>query len=782
MPLLVETIAGPRPRVKSMQMIRWKKEAPLRVLELCPINAQTNWYFDSVAGNDTTGNGTEASPWATIAKAVSQLATWTPSSGRLGLRFKRNSIFNENTELVLDKSYVTASSYGTGRRPLANAFTTKIAANSGAFTQVTPTSWTFTTPAIGTMRRQDQRTRAIRKVATTGDCDATANSWQQTGTAARINPVNALGQAINPNLFAWEIAPAGSPGLSFIRTAPGASFIRVDGLAAHGQGYVGSEDGLQNYGFEVGANGEDVVCVTDFEALFHNRHNWGHNAGGSNANVGGLALFMNGRAGHCWAQDATIGISYAGGGGQEMIAVNIETPWGAVPNDATRNYPAGIAYYCHCNSGFHPAFQLIDKVTLPKPPHGYGCAQAVHFGDLDEAPSLDDRIAYEFGTKVPPMYGFGNGYVPWIHNAYQANRDIYLWPRDDGGETMANVSTASFRVGGTGENDAIVADLSNIPSTKERYGLFNPTAPTVLYSPQIEGSHIEWYNPNGVGWGTLDHRTVGFCYDMLFGASAANAQGSAFVNSIMSVRRDDPTNVATPSHRLGLLDTSQAIRNSAFWGMTPGTIAGQNGQEAGVNTVQLDSAPILLGQPTVGVGQLAGKGEAGLCEYDHYERPRSSTAPTIGPVEAIDESLMPMSPSEFEAVLVAAVQANVDAQQPRVNMEPDPGFTLQIGSGADGTYKAFGIVRLNAGPVEDVYVFIDMKLKFGAKNFVRVVGEPVVSTGLIAAAAEGPRDTYAVVKLSGVATASEATSVRVPVTMVSGTTVPVVFDLKVFAE
>jgi hypothetical protein len=784
MPLLVETIAGPRPRAKSMQMIRWKKEAPLRVLELCPVTAQTNYYFDSVAGNDTTGQGTEASPWATVAKAEQVKNDWSVSSGRLGLRFKCNSIFNELTELVLNKSYVTASSYGVGRKALANWFTLKVAANVAAWTSASPTRWTTTLAALGTLRRQDFRYRALRRVASTAEVDSTPWSWFQSGTTVSVHVTNSAGTAVNPNSFAWEGTPAGSAGVSFIRTTPGASFVRVHGLAAHGQGYVGFEDGLQNYGFEVGANGEDVVCVTNFEALFHNRHSWGHNAGGSNSNTGGLTLFSDGLAGQDWAQDATIGISYAGGGGQEMIAVNISTPWGAVPNDATRNYPAGVAYYCHCNTGgFHPAFQLVDGLTLPKPPHGYGCAQALHFGDLDEAPSIDDRIAYEFGTKVPPMYGFGNGYVPWIHNAFQANREIYLQPRDDGGETMANVSSAAFRVGGTGENDVIVADLSNIPSTKERYGLFNPTAPTVLYSPAIEGSHVEWYNPNGVGWGTtFDHRTVGLCYDMLFGASAANAQGSAFVNSIMSVRRDDPTNVATPSHRLGLLDTSQAIRNSAFWGMTPGTIAGQNGQEAGVNTVQLDAAPILLGQPTVGVGQLAGRGEAGLCEYDHYERPRSASAPTIGPVEAIDESLMPMSPSEFEAVLVAAVEANVDAQQPRVNMEPDPGFTLQIGSGADGTYKAFGIVRLNAGPVEDVYVFIDMKLKFGAKNFVRLVGEPVVSTGLIAAAAVGPRDTYAVVKLSGVATASEATSVRVPVTMVSGTTVPVVFDLKVFAE
>lgn len=766
MTLLIETIAGPRPRAKSMQMLRWKREAPLRVLELCPINAQTNWCFDSVAGNDTTGNGSEASPWATIAKAVSQLATWTPNSGRLGLRFKCNSVFNELTELVINKSYVSVTSYGTGRMPLANWFTLKVAANVGAWTQVTPTSWTTTLAAFGALRRQDQRYRSFRKVATDGDVDATPNSVRQNGTTVRVNVTNAAGTSINPNTIAWEATPAGVTGVSFYRTTPGASFLRAHGLAAHGQGYVGFDDGLQNYGFEVGANGDDVVAVTNFEALFHNRHGWGANGGGSNSNTGGLSVWMNGRAGSDWAQDCTVGIAYCGGGAQECLANNIETPWGAVCNEATRNYPAGIAMYAHCNSGFNPGFILCDNFTLPKPPHGYGCQQAIHFGDLADAPSVDERVAYEFGTKVAPQFGFGNGYVPWIHGAFQANREIYLWPRDDGGETMTNVSSAALRVGGTGENDAIVADLSAIPSSRNSYALFNPTAPTVLYSPAIEHSHVEWVNPNGVGPGTLDFRCVGLCYDMLFSGAAASAAGSAFVNSIMSVRRDDPTVVSAPSHRLALLDTSAAIRNSAFYGMTPGTIAGQAGQEAGVNTVTLDTPPIMLGQPTIGVGQLVGRGEAGVCEYDHYERPRNTAAPTIGPVEAIDTTLMPLSPNELEAAIVDGIAENVAAQQPRVNEPPAEAYTLKVSTRRDGTHECPLPLRLRPGAT-NIAFGIDMRPLYGDVR-VASVGTPAVSAGLVTATALGPHDWLAMVQMGGIVTADERNTIKVPVTMRTG--------------
>lgn len=120
--------------------------------------------------------------------------------------------------------------------------------------------------------------------------------------------------------------------------------------------------------------------------------------------------------------------------------------------------------------------------------------------------------------------------------------------------------------------------------------------------------------------------------------------------------------------------------------------------------------------------------------------------------------------------------------QPRVNFDPSPGFALQVPSRADGSYKASGVIRLNAGDVGSVYVFLDMKLLFGAKDYVETVGTPVVSGGSLIATAEGPRDTYAVVKLDGDATAGESRTVRVPVTMTSGTTVPVVFDVKVFSE
>lgn len=115
---------------------------------------------------------------------------------------------------------------------------------------------------------------------------------------------------------------------------------------------------------------------------------------------------------------------------------------------------------------------------------------------------------------------------------------------------------------------------------------------------------------------------------------------------------------------------------------------------------------------------------------------------------------------------------------PRMNFPPSPGFTTQVSRRADGTYKCTKPIRLTAGDVENVYVFIDMSPLFGANDFVSEVGTAAVSAGSVTQGDDnGPRDTYAVVELSG--TADDDCEVTVPVTMVSGTTVDVVFEVEV---
>ena len=148
-------------------------------------------------------------------------------------------------------------------------------------------------------------------------------------------------------------------------------------------------------------------------------------------------------------------------------------------------------------------------------------------------------------------------------------------------------------------------------------------------------------------------------------------------------------------------------------------------------------------------------------------------------LDALPTTAEVATPEEIGEEVVEQLDGNIGQNQPRINREPDPGFTTQVSRRADGTYKCTKPIRLTAGAVDQVYVFIDMSPLFGPKNFVETVGTPTVSGGSVAASAEGPRDTYAVVELDGTATAGEERTVTVPVTMTSGTTLNVVFDVEV---
>lgn len=119
---------------------------------------------------------------------------------------------------------------------------------------------------------------------------------------------------------------------------------------------------------------------------------------------------------------------------------------------------------------------------------------------------------------------------------------------------------------------------------------------------------------------------------------------------------------------------------------------------------------------------------------------------------------------------------------PRINMRPDPGFTFQVSRRADGTYKCTRPLRIAPGAVETIHPAIDMSPLFGQFNFVQTVGTPSISGGSLTVAAEGARDTYAILEVDGTATASEERTITVVVTMTSGASVQVKLDVEVFDE
>jgi len=158
----------------------------------------------------------------------------------------------------------------------------------------------------------------------------------------------------------------------------------------------------------------------------------------------------------------------------------------------------------------------------------------------------------------------------------------------------------------------------------------------------------------------------------------------------------------------------------------------------------------------------------------------SVAGPEVTSIKATTDALDPLLPATTIAA-EADLTGIGGTSQPRINRKPSPFTTIQVSRRADGTYKCYPPIRLTAGPVNNVYAFIDMSPLFGKEDFVETVGEATISAGSVTQGAEkGPRDYYAVTELDG--TVDVDCEITLPVTMESGTTVDVVFDVEVLGD
>lgn len=127
---------------------------------------------------------------------------------------------------------------------------------------------------------------------------------------------------------------------------------------------------------------------------------------------------------------------------------------------------------------------------------------------------------------------------------------------------------------------------------------------------------------------------------------------------------------------------------------------------------------------------------------------------------------------------LAALTAAIASAQPRVNIEPDPGFTRTVPTGAGGVSRVALPIPIPAGDVGEQAVALDMSQLYGRHNFVKNVGVATVSGSGVTAEGLGPRDWFAFVKVDGTIAEGAEHTVSVPVTMVSGATRTVTFLLR----
>lgn len=821
------------PSMLTADGLRWADQLTAAVLNACPLARGTTYYF-AQSGNDTTGNGSEATPWQTIAKAQTTL---TASSGNIALVFKRGDTWEEQTGLNVDKNNVTVGAYGsTGARPLWNNFANKFASGGTLWTLASGNRYTTTVADIGGIREQLNRLdKAYRKVSSTGEVESTPNSYYWASNTLHLHATNAAGTAVDPDTIAFEYTLAAATDDSGIDVAAGVTGVRIDSIRCDGWGLDGAAVN-QEYGIKAQTSGTNVVAVTNCEAYYSARHNLGHNAGA--AASGGFVLWSGCRYGYCTEPVAATWVSYCGLGGQEDVVIGCEAAYGSLPASATRNFVEGEAGLCHTNGGsYYVALQLLIDNLVSAPANGFGC----HIGYVTSNPSAAppavtpaDCKHVQIGTRMDKAVGTGGnggsvGHMLAQPNCLEIGGRYQFVPLNCTSDSIASIAPTGWTV-----NTAVEIDLTNAGMTESVFGLYNPVV--TANAPKFWGCHV-----NVISNGTTD---FALNFRRALDLNEAHDASAEFVGGVYSVRRTNPASTADVI-RVGMPNTATAQRRNAYFGLSADSA--NVGSASAANTITLGSLPAFAGAAFPASPLLAG-GEGGLCEYDLLRRSRHPTAPAIGPLEVASQELQRPTAAEIVALIeggdvgtrlselvtdtsdialvantvntklgtpagasvsadIAAIesqtddigvagagltalasQASVDAievgeTQPRVNRKPDPAFTVKVSRRADGTHKATSPVRITPGAIDGVFAFVDVSPVFGADNFVRTVGTPSVEAGgSITASAEGPRDTYAVIELDGTATASEERTITVPVTMDSGTTINVVFDVVVFAQ
>jgi hypothetical protein len=197
----------------------------------------------------------------------------------------------------------------------------------------------------------------------------------------------------------------------------------------------------------------------------------------------------------------------------------------------------------------------------------------------------------------------------------------------------------------------------------------------------------------------------------------------------------------------------------------------------GTGQIELSSGTVAVGAITSAAGNAIAERVTDEALSGHTTA--GSLGKTLSDVLVDTAYMQPRVP----ATGTLATTADVGTTQPRVNKPAAPAYRLKISSMADGTYKCTKPIRLRPGELvgTGIPVGIDMSPQFG-DTFVETVGTPTVSGGSLTADDLGPRDTEAMITVDGTATASESRTITVPVTMETGETVSVTFDVKVFAE
>lgn len=604
---LFNAIVGSLGLVTSSQLRRNYYKLLSRRFAECPLLRPTTYYF-SPSGDDEFGEGTEASPWASLAKAQGII---DGSSGNMSLLFEKDGEWNETTGLTITKNNITVASWGNGtNKPWFNCFIQKYSSGWG-----TPSGSRYQRTEnnrIGNLRYQGwdaskSVTQVLSRQATAADCLSVANSWAWVSNVLYVN----LG-GTDPNTVQLEGVIANTNAGILINNVDGA---RVDGMRLDGWGCDPTNPhNPQQYqvkGITQGANG---YLVTNCEGYYGGTHIFGHyNGGGS----GGIATFYNCQGGFT-TQDAageTIFNTYAGQGGQETIFHNCKAVAGTHPNGTSAWSQRGSSHYGHTSGGSNVLSLIIQwhepgetAVTAGSYSVRYG-GSYVHLPTL----SLQDPRCIVVGEVIKDTLCIPNHWRAehaFINCHWKGN------PADIATGALMASGAATQLIGGVQINCVWEWDMTSQSATLRT--LYNSLGTANV--PRMWHCHLD------VSVGT---RTFKLDYDTSSGSSASS--GGELVNCIIAAH-----SISSGSAKIGFNNLAANCRGNCYYGFSGGS-GTSNHDDYGnhANKIELSERWLPFACPGPFATLVSSRDRVPQLEYDMLWRPRNPVAPSAGPIEAI---------------------------------------------------------------------------------------------------------------------------------------------------
>jgi hypothetical protein len=547
---------GDPPIVTDPSWFTWYQGLLNQRLAECPLTRSTAVYF-SQAGDDQTGDGSQPSPWKTLAKAQ-QVIDAAPSGGA-ALLFRRGDVWRETAGLNVDRPNVTVADYGTGEKPLFTAFQPiadalawqPVAAQQNTYqrSQAAPVAW---------VKEDDDLDQPYSRQTSPAGVSAVEGSWYW--DSAGVLYVHARG-ATDPRTDgkSYEYAPETQWGV--VVQGDGA---HIENIRAQGWG-MSLTAVIQCHGIDCRVQNGDRAVFVGCESHYGLTHAMTHYA-----QAGGIATFVNCKAGLTagWAGDGgTMFNTFATLGGNQTIYDHCMATHGTLPSsDFPPGQRSGMAFYGHTDTAIGDVLGLTITYGCTTRDTTYGCANPGGFSNLVPAADLRDVRCFMVGDLFEGGQGTGANFALGVANGARINgKYLNLHP-----PYLTSGSINVWAAGGWVMNCTLEVDATGQPGDL-----------SLFRSPTTAPSKVQAWN---CYFGILARPGQMFRFD---GAIPSNSQGSGFVNCAIVATGGGVCrpNITPPS-------PLHAVRGEQPWALHSCAYFGVEG-----SSITPDTRAVVLGAP-----------------------------------------------------------------------------------------------------------------------------------------------------------------------------------------